>query len=887
MVGRAYDRNGNSVSATDELGAVTTYAYDQFKRLITKTDALGRTTEVIYPLDDLAKAPIAVVLPSGRSVVYGYDLAWNELTKTVAPGTAEAATTQTAYDLVQRPIALTDPLGHTTSQTYDLSDYIDSQTDALGRVSTSVYDAAGRLTSQRRADGVTTTYAYDAADRVVLTTDALGQATAQTYDAAGRLTVLTDPKGNRTTWSYDSAGHLTRKTYADGSAETYAYDLLGRRVSLTTPAGVTSSFTYDNRDRLVATTWSDATPASARSYDAVGRLSSLITSGVSTHSYAYDAAGQLLREVTAPAALAPASFTVGYAYDLDGRRCQLTYPDASVVTYDYTARGQLSALLADGPPALATFSYDQAGRRTQKVLENGTTTTYSYDLADQLLNLVHRDPLQTELARFAYSYDLAGRRTDKTITGTATQARAETYGYDAIDQVLSANYGASGIETFAYDPMGNRLRSEAQGSGLTAPSSLTTYTSNSLNQYTAISSKLSAPSSVPTYDASGNTLSIELPAPSSLLSAQSFRLQAQYDGQSRLVVAQTVDLGGEATHQAAFVYDGHNRQVSRTLDGKTTFFIWDNWSLLAEYQVSAGTPVQVARYVHGPRLDEIILQQTATQSTPVYLHEDALGGTYLLTDASGAVVERYSYTAYGEVSAFNAAGASVAKPATRFLYTGREWIAELGLNDHRNRFYLPSFGRWLNRDPIGEDGGGNLYCYTRGNPVNEIDALGFLGVGYTAAASVEGGMGNLLSAGGTVATGHGLFLSTNNGKISPGFFSAAGAFGTIMGGAAPAPSGQMPSTTVQYPSGGGGSGLAPAAFGASAGVGEGIFLTNAQNVAGLSGAFNQANINLPIGSISLGWSNGTFMLSILLGPSVGASASVYPTNTFAVAPSCR
>jgi len=124
-------------------------------------------------------------------------------------------------------------------------------------------------------------------------------------------------------------------------------------------------------------------------------------------------------------------------------------------------------------------------------------------------------------------------------------------------------------------------------------------------------------------------------------------------------------------HQARFVYDACNRQVSRTVDGQTTFFIWDNWSLLAEYQVSAGTPVRVARYVLGPRLDELIVQQKTVQPTPTYFHEDALGSTYLLTVASGAAVERYSYTAYGEVSAFSDSGAPVVKPATRFLYTGR------------------------------------------------------------------------------------------------------------------------------------------------------------------------------------------------------------------------
>ncbi len=40
------------------------------------------------------------------------------------------------------------------------------------------------------------------------------------------------------------------------------------------------------------------------------------------------------------------------------------------------------------------------------------------------------------------------------------------------------------------------------------------------------------------------------------------------------------------------------------------------------------------------------------------------------------------------------------------------------------RFYNPETGRWLNRDPIGENGGPNLYGYVGNDPVNKVDPLG-------------------------------------------------------------------------------------------------------------------------------------------------------------------
>ncbi|HMJ04901.1 MAG TPA: RHS repeat-associated core domain-containing protein [Chthoniobacterales bacterium] len=61
----------------------------------------------------------------------------------------------------------------------------------------------------------------------------------------------------------------------------------------------------------------------------------------------------------------------------------------------------------------------------------------------------------------------------------------------------------------------------------------------------------------------------------------------------------------------------------------------------------------------------------------------------------------------------------------RFLFTGREWLSDIGLYDFRNRFYQPELGRFMQPDPKQfEAGDYNLYRYCHNDPVNKSDPFG-------------------------------------------------------------------------------------------------------------------------------------------------------------------
>jgi len=174
-------------------------------------------------------------------------------------------------------------------------------------------------------------------------------------------------------------------------------------------------------------------------------------------------------------------------------------------------------------------------------------------------------------------------------------------------------------------------------------------------------------------------------------------------------------------------YDARRRAVARTVAPSvgspvTTFFVWNEWSLIEE-RTASGNLVQ--SYVHGPVIDEI-LAKTDSAGT-VYYHQDGLGSTTALSNASGTPVESYTYDAYGAARVWDGAGVGLASSAlgNRFLFTGREWVAEAGIYDYRNRAYSAELGRFLQVDPVRFNGGDiSLYRYVMGMPGDFKDSLG-------------------------------------------------------------------------------------------------------------------------------------------------------------------
>src|SRR5690606_27210833 len=122
-------------------------------------------------------------------------------------------------------------------------------------------------------------------------------------------------------------------------------------------------------------------------------------------------------------------------------------------------------------------------------------------------------------------------------------------------------------------------------------------------------------------------------------------------------------------------------------------------------------------YVYGAGLDECLFVKDIASGDVTYLHSDETGSTVLHTDAAGIPIQRNVYTTWGELASGSLDNIPIG-------YTGQFFEPEAGLYYYKARYYSPKLGRFLQPDPIGYDGGLNMYEYAGSDPVNFCDPLG-------------------------------------------------------------------------------------------------------------------------------------------------------------------
>jgi RHS repeat-associated protein len=720
-----HDPYGNLTSVTDPLGHSTALTYDTHHTYLTSITN-GPNTTMTTSYDFNTGLLNSVIDAKGNTTSYEYDIL-GRVTKKINPDLSEK---EAVYNDQNNSITIYDELDHSTTcyydglgrlnrmewylspttllretYTYTYQDKVRTRVDPGGHCYNYDYDAQGRLITlvnpdstflEAHFDDTTNTvsvfdenqhkkeYHYNWVGRLVWVKEYTDTGnyylTQYTYDSSGNLTSFTDGNGNTTFYSYDSLFGVTGVTYPDSSEEIFSYDAVGNLKQKTTANG-TATFTYDAVNQLTSIQYQDQSQVTFV-YDANGNRISM-TDPEGTSACVYDNCNRLLSETRT---ISGNPYTVNYEYDAASRIISLTYPDQSVVTYEYDSLNRVTVV-----SGYAEFTYNTDSFLETMIYSNGTITTYEYSDCHRPLT-IHTQKNGTDLLVMNYQYDLEGNITyleyDRRLPDQTWLQSSQRFGYDWLNRLVSAQEGTESL-SYTYDAVGNRLYQNDLA-----------YAYNTMNELLSVSD-----GSVFTYDGMGNALT-------KCKGTDTFSyIHDQRNKLTRVEKNQHI--------VTEYAYDGDGRRIQKTewsdtlQEYQTVFYAYSGGNVIYEKNIQTG---KEATHVYGPT-GRIVKNVDGLKQ---YYHRDHLGSARLITDESGNVIGDIKYEPFGKSTKSGA-------DEENYLFTGKEKDAS-GLYYFGARYYDPETGRWIERDPKGgvleNPMSLNRYVYCFNNPLFYTDPDG-------------------------------------------------------------------------------------------------------------------------------------------------------------------
>ena len=168
-----------------------------------------------------------------------------------------------------------------------------------------------------------------------------------------------------------------------------------------------------------------------------------------------------------------------------------------------------------------------------------------------------------------------------------------------------------------------------------------------------------------------------------------------------------------------------NHRVKKVVGNETRLFYFNHaWQCLEE---RIGGVVDLT-YTWGLRyIDDLVCRDKGAER--LYALHDPNWNVVALANTGGTILERMAYSAFGKVNwhDVNFGGKTTSDYGWNRTFTGQVLDTETGLMLYRNRFYHPTLGRFVTRDPIGYNSNGiNLYQYCANDSINSIDLLGLI-----------------------------------------------------------------------------------------------------------------------------------------------------------------
>ncbi len=747
----SYDSDGRLVKVTDPMGRTTRYAYDSENNMTSVTEARGKVliantygangrvrrqtigskgsytfnqlptcsgceaegtggTEIIDPdghksydyfthwlsiaeVRDPGSSEewktytrdgngnITRIASSSGGLSYKYDASGNVTSVTRELAAAAPLVTSYRYNEFSEPTSIVDTLGQTTSYTYDGGGNLINATDPTGSRTTHDYDGEGELISVTDPQGSSTTYTY-ADGEIVDITDPLGEHTEISYDAAGQPVGIRNAEGGLTQLTYDKDNEVVSETDPAGDKTNYTYDADGNVVAVADPRGHTQTATYEAFGRLSSRT-NALGDTTTYAYDGLGNLTSITDPDGQTTAYTYDALDQLSEASFGAIGGGLPTSTISYGYNNEGDLTSVDDSRAGDYAMSYDPYHRL--VEETSPNGTVGYTYNAASERTSMSIEGKEAAAYTYNSDGQL------STISSPNGEVKFSYDHDGQRTQTDLPDSDT----EDYAYDAALRLANITYHNPAEEQignlqYTRDALGRVSTVSGSYARTNLPEALSEATYNEANELT------SREGHTLTYNDDGDLTK---------------DATSTYTWNDR---NQLIDLT-QGTKMWSYAYDPFGRRVNKTVNGVETNYLYDGGNVARE-----SSEGDTAELLNGLSADRRYAR-TISSGTSSYL-TDELGSTIALADEAGAPVTEYTYDPFGVTTT---AGVSSTNP---YEYTGRENDVN-GLQDNRARYYNPDTGRFVSQDPLGIGGSGiNLYQYSGGDPINEIDPSGEIGV---------------------------------------------------------------------------------------------------------------------------------------------------------------
>jgi len=159
------------------------------------------------------------------------------------------------------------------------------------------------------------------------------------------------------------------------------------------------------------------------------------------------------------------------------------------------------------------------------------------------------------------------------------------------------------------------------------------------------------------------------------------------------------------------VFDGaqKNRKIIETVAGTV--------SGVRQYVWAAGHRCE-ERDASGAMIFQLFSRGEVSPTVTLLYTRDHLGSVRATSDSSGNVQSEFAYDPFGRHQRIRGASDS------QVLYCSYYFHDRSKLSMTRTRCYMAKIGRWLNRDPISEKGGLNLYGYIDNSPLRYTDSSG-------------------------------------------------------------------------------------------------------------------------------------------------------------------